>query len=813
VVALGALAVGALSIAVTLAASDADRWPGWLRPYHRWGWWSVLGLLVAAVALTVWQVVRQPTTTTTTTPAPPTAVHAADSGVAGGDDVTITGAQGPTAGRDARTVTGGAGPTAGGDLHITTTGPVSAPAVAAGLIANLPPRNLAFTGREELLDRLHQQLTTPTAAVAVTALADDNMPGGVAPDAEMSQAEVRAPRVLYGLGGVGKTQLATEYAYRHANGYRIRWWIPAEQPAAIPGHLVALACELGIPEQAEQTETVAALLAELGGRDDWLLVFDNAEDPHDLRPYWPSTDAGGRVLVTSRNPNWQPLAVTLPVDVLPRADAIAFLRRRVGLDTEDADALAEALGDLPLALEQAAAYLQQTTTPPGEYLDLLATRARELFALGPPATSEQTIATIWTVSTHQLRERTPAAEDLLMLFAFLAADDIPRALPAQHPDQLPERLAATVQDPLAYQQAIGALRRFSLITTSQDSEALSVHRLVQAVTRQQLNPTQERDWVTAALRLLRAAFPDRHADPDTWPDYARLLPHVMAVTDHASAHGMEFDKTAWLLREAGLYLWQRADHQQAQSLFERARAIFEARLGPDHPGTADNLNNLALVLRDQGDLQGARTLHERALAIREARLGPDHPTTADNLDNLALVLRHQGDLQGAHTLHERALAIREARLGPDHPTTAHSLNNLALVLRHQGDLQGARTLHERALAIYEARLGPDHPTTARGLNNLALVLHAWGDLQGAHTLHERALAIREARLGPDHPTTAHSLNNLALVLRHQGDLQGARTLYERALAIYEARLGPDHPDTVRIQQRLAALLAVLENRQ
>jgi hypothetical protein len=293
VVALSALAVGALSIAVTLAASDPNMWPGWLQPYHRWGWWSVLGLLIAAVALAVWQATRQ---APTTTPAPPTTVHAADSGPAAGRDVTISGAQGPTAGRDARAVIGGAGPTAGGDIHITTittTSPISTPAVvpapaaAGGPISNLPPRNLAFTGRDELLDRLHQQLTTPTAAVAVTALADDSATGG----AETSQAEARAPRVLHGLGGVGKTQLAAEYAHRHASDYRIRWWTSAEQPAAIPRQLVALARQLGIPEQADQTQTVAALLAELGHRGDWLLVFDNAEDPHDLRPYWPSTEA------------------------------------------------------------------------------------------------------------------------------------------------------------------------------------------------------------------------------------------------------------------------------------------------------------------------------------------------------------------------------------------------------------------------------------------------------------------------------------------------------------------------------------------
>jgi tetratricopeptide (TPR) repeat protein len=195
-----------------------------------------------------------------------------------------------------------------------------------------------------------------------------------------------------------------------------------------------------------------------------------------------------------------------------------------------------------------------------------------------------------------------------------------------------------VRDPLGYQQAIGALRQYSLIKISQDRQALSVHRLVQAVTRQQVDPEQQDQWATAALRLLRAAFPDRLGDAAAWSEYARLLPHALAVVEHTAAGGIDFDQTAWLVGEAGVYLWQRAEHQQARRLHGCALAIYEARLGAEHPDTATSLNNLALVLRDQGDLDGARPLHERALAIREARLGPDHPETAKSRRNLAAVV-------------------------------------------------------------------------------------------------------------------------------------------------------------------------------
>jgi tetratricopeptide (TPR) repeat protein len=655
------------------------------------------------------------------------------------------------------------------------------------LVSNLPARNPSFTGRADLLDQLHQRLHPGQAAAVV-------------------QVQAQA---LHGLGGVGKSQLAIEYAYRHTSGYDLVWWVAAEQPAAIPGQLVALARRLGLPEHTEQPETVHALWDALRQRDRWLLIFDNAEHPADLRPWWPPNF--GWVLVTSRNPTWTGLAATLPVDVLPRADAVALLQRRLGRADPALDRLAGALGDLPLALEQAAAYLEETASTPGEYLDLLGTHARELFALGRPATTAQIITTTWAVSLQQLRQHAPAAEDLLVLCAFLAADDIPRALPAEQATLLPKRLAATVADPLGYQLTIAALRRYSLIKAGGD--ALSVHRLVQAVVRQQLDRDQQHHWASAAVQLVCAALPTEPDDPAAWQAYARLLPHVLAATEHAEQLGAEPLATAGLLESAAYYLHERARYPDARRLYQRALSIREARLGPDHPDIAGSLHNLAIVLAAQGDLDHARRLHQRALSIREARLGPDHPDTASSLHNLAIVLAAQGDLDHARPLFERALAIRETHLRPDHPDIGRSLDDLALVLRDQGALNSARTLYERALAIFERHAGPDHPITAYGISSLADVLRDQGDLDTAHRLHQRALAIREASRGPDHPATAQSLSNLALVLHDQGDLDTARTLHERALAIREARLGPDHPDTVRSRENLAAVMAALENRR
>ena len=686
-------------------------------------------------------------------------------------------------------------------------------------ISNLPPRNLVFTGRDDQLTDLRQRLHGAWTAAVVQ------------------------PQALHGLGGVGKSQLALEYAYRLAEEYDVIWWLTAEQPAAIPGQLLVLARRLGIPEQTEQSETVAALLDELRRRDRWLLIFDNAEDPHDLRPYWPS--GRGHVLVTSRNPSWSGLASTVQVDVLRRSEAVMFLQRRAGLEAAQAEALAEALGDLPLALEQAAAYLEETSTPAADYLDLLRDRGPELFALGRSVTSEQTIATTWTLSLDRIRAQTPAAQDLLALCAFLAPDDLPRSLLVEHPDRLPEPLATAVRDQVPFQLALGVLRRYSLATVT--SEALSVHRLVQAVTRHALDADDAKLWAATAVRLVLAGFPGGAEDVRVWPVAARLLPHALAATDLARALDADPAATAALLYEGGRYLWGRAEHLQAKNLHERGLVIREAILGPDHALTGTSLNGLGNVLRDLGDYQAARRHLDRALAIREARLGPNDAHTANTLNNLAVVLRDLGDLATARDYHERALAIRErhfgdnklrvawglnqlghvlhdlgeldearrhhlralaiyeSQLGPDHPDVARSLDHLGAVLANLDDLPAARAHHMRALAIREAQLGPDHPQTALSLYNLALVTHAQGDLDGARSLHERALVIRETRLGPDHPETALSLYHLAAVLRDEGDLDGAWEVHRRALAIREARLGADHPATLASRKALAAV--------
>jgi tetratricopeptide (TPR) repeat protein len=381
------------------------------------------------------------------------------------------------------------------------------------------------------------------------------------------------------------------------------------------------------------------------------------------------------------------------VDVLSRAESVHLLERRIpDLDAEVADQLTDELGDLPLAIAQAAGYIDTNNTPPERYLQLFRTKRDQLLAKGHVPDHVLLDAT-WTLSLIRLAEQDPAAVQLLQLAAFLAPEPFPVALLQADPGLLPEPFAAAVTDDLAREEALGTIHAYALARRTPD--AMQLHRLIQAVIRWSL-PTEKREaLLTTVLGLLRAALPaDIRYQPTAWPRWRALLPHVLAALT-TDAEQIDPDTAAWLLDRAGTYLQSRGEPTSARPLFERALSIAEAAYGPDHPTVATALNNLALVLRDLGEPASARPLGERALGIAEAAYGPDHPEVATALNNLALVLRDLGEPAAARPLAERALRIAEAAYGPDHPTVATRLSNLATVLRELGEPASARPLAKR----------------------------------------------------------------------------------------------------------------------
>jgi tetratricopeptide (TPR) repeat protein len=570
-------------------------------------------------------------------------------------------------------------------------------------VSNVPARNRNFSGRDELLEQLNASLQAGSAAAVV--------PRGA----------------LHGLGGVGKTELGLEFAHRFASDYDVVWWIPAELPTSAAAALAILARRLGVEELTDQGEMVAALFDQLRQRDRWLLVYDNAEQPERLAGLLPP-GGRGQVLVTSRWSAWGNHAAPLRVNVLARDESIAFLARRTGANDQAAlNELAELLGDLPLALEEAAAYLEETGAGLNEYLGLVRNRSRELFGLDQPAAYEdeqgdqRRVATVWSLSLDRVHEEAPAAEALLSLCAFLAPE-IPRGLPREQPQVLPEELAQAVSDPLAYNRLLAVVGRYSLATVT--PTAVGVHRLVQAVIQGRLREQGERRWAEIAVGLLRESFPNKSWEVATWPTCERLLPHALTVVGHAERLEVAREQAGWLLDRVSAYLHERGQYRQARPIAEQAVAVTEAALGPGDPEVAWARDKLGRVLRRLGDLAGARVQLERAVAIGEAAHGPNHPDVAIWRGDVGRALWDLGDLAGARVQLERALAIIEAALGPDHSDVATCRNNLGRVLRDLGDLEGARVQLERALAIGEATLGPDHADVANWRNDLGSVLQA-----------------------------------------------------------------------------------------
>jgi tetratricopeptide (TPR) repeat protein len=573
----------------------------------------------------------------------------------------------------------------------------------------------------------------------------------------------------------------------------------------------------GVTADAPAEVAVEAALEHLRRTGRWLLIYDNAEQPEVIQPLLPA--GPGRVLITTRRAGYSGIASIVDLDTLDRVEAVALLHRRLsGITDEQADRLAELLGDLPLALEQAAAYLRTTGLPVGDYLRLLRTRLADVAERGSVAGRRETLATLWDLSYQRISAERPAAMQLLRLCAWLAPENIPLDLFTNHPDQLPEPLRQAAADPLDLADTVGALVDYSLVRRTEHH--LTLHRLIQATTRHlpagapAAGAGEPFDPPDTVLRLLRRNLPVRvvgHAED--WPRWALLLPHVLTAVGHFdNARPVASGAVSWLLDGAGRYLQSQGQAGRAEPLLRRALAIDEAALGPDASDVATILIGLSRVLQDLGRPDESLPYAERAAAIYETAYRPDHPHVATALTYVAFGLRRLDRPAEAQSVLQRALTIFETAHGPHHPDVAAALISLTSVLRTLGRPADALALAERALAIDETAYGPEHPNVAADLINLAVVLRTLGRPADALPLIQRGLAIDEAVYGPDHPEVATDLAILAVVLHSQGRPADGLPLAERALAIYEDVYGPDHPEVAGTLINIAGMLDDLGRR-
>jgi tetratricopeptide (TPR) repeat protein len=652
----------------------------------------------------------------------------------------------------------------------------------------IPARVRGFTGRAELIAELEAGLRPggPTVVQAVT-----------------------------GMGGIGKTTTAIEYAHRHYEEFDIAWWVPAEDPELIRERLAELALALELTGVTDPVGVgVARLLGELASRDRWLLVFDSAEDPRALSRWLP--EGPGQVLITSRDPAWRGIAATLGMREFTRAESIALLRRLATELTEpQADRIAAAVGDLPLAVEQAGSLLADTGMAMDEYLRLLGERAQEVLGHDPGGAYPQSVAASWAVAFDRLALDDPTALDLLTVVAWCGPEPVPLGLLTGHPDALPERLRPLATDPLVAARCTTILHRRGMATVS--PHGLQLHRIPAALLRAR---SQESDGATAArwagtvVRLLDQTAPGNvRTDLGGWPLWRRLLPHVLTAANRDAALDTVPAEATRLLDHAAMYLLIRGEPKAALAVFERGYDVRRARFGDDHPDTLTSASKLALNLWWLGEYPRARTLDEDTLTRRRRILGENHPDTLTSASQLANDLVGLGHYPQARELQEETLSRRRCILGDDHPDTLTTARHLGLLLWYLGDYQQARQLQTETLARSRRILGQDHPDTLYSATVLGMTLWGLGDYQHARLLQTDTFTRGRRSLGEDHSTTLFSALVLGRILWSLGDYPRARELQNDTLTRSRRTLGEDHVITLRAASHLGLTLGSLGEHQ
>jgi tetratricopeptide (TPR) repeat protein len=649
-------------------------------------------------------------------------------------------------------------------------------------------------------------------------------------------------QAVFGLGGVGKSELALQHAHAHRDEYQVAWWISAASLAQVQSGLATLAARLCPPIAliANTDDAAGWALGWLQTHSHWLLVLDNVEDPSDVESVMAQSLGGHIVITTRRDMDWGRVAVPIHLDVLAPEPAEEFLTARTGhaniQDKRDAALVAAELGYLPLALDQATAYMIQARIRPGQYLARLRAHPAQMYASIESGWSQQTVARLWDITIEAIRGRDSDAVKLLGVLACFAPESIPRSIIGRPgKDQVDDHLAL--------------LASYSIITLT--ATTVSMHRLVQAVIRG-MDEGQARDLSPAdvALGWLDAVLPaDPVNDSSSWPLLRAMTQHVESLRHHY-AEGEQPFLLCIIQNHIGRALSGHGDYQAALAFDKSALRMAQERLPPENPtlgvllravvGTylrlgqptealplAQNALQIAETALENGDAEvievadalytlghtyceaGRHTdelqLYERALQISETALEPDDERMGDALGHLAGIYRELGRFRDALPMQQRALRIYESALGPDHPSLASALGNLAGTYRDLGAPNYSLPLFKRALRITKATLGPDHPDMAARLLNLAATHRDLGQFTDALEPSEQALRIAETRLGADHPDLGAPLVGLANTYRDLGQVENALPLLLKAVRITEAALGPDH---LRVGSWLGALAAV-----
>jgi tetratricopeptide (TPR) repeat protein/transcriptional regulator with XRE-family HTH domain len=706
-------------------------------------------------------------------------------------------------------------------------------------LRNVPyQQNLYYVGRETLMENLRKEFTVSKVAIPKQALS--------------------------GLPGIGKTQTAVEYAYRYQEEYSSVLWVQADSEETLFTEMVRLAkiLHLRIKDERDQESIVRTVKLWLDSNAGWLLILDNVQDPDMVASKLPLVGRG-HMLLTTQAQAIGAFATIINIEKLAEEEGATFLLRRAKLieaydtlataspnDKVKAREIAIMMDGMPLALDQAAAYIEETKCGVTGYLDRYKLQRAELLqrrgrrVSGHPDSVAATISLAFT----KIAQEKPASAELLQMCAFLHAEDIPIDIFIIGAPVLGPTFEQIAVDPKLLDETIAELLDYSLVQRFPPGR-LSIHRLVQAVLQDVIMDEQARQkWVERTVQAIAIALPPAETDIQRFEQY---IPHAQSCVELIEQQRIENLAAAHIYSMTGFYLRVRALYDQAQAHCVQALALYEKLLGPEHPKVANSLNNLALVYvergrhadaepllqrtlailekvlppedpilagilhnlawcyRFQGKLSQAERLSLQSLAVSEKALGPEHIDAAPNLTTLATIYRDQGKYSQAELHYLRALAIQEKELPPEHCDIAYSLNALATNYAFQRQFTRAEELNQRALTIFEKVRGIEHPDVALCLMCLSDSYFFHGEYDRAKQANQRALAIYEKVLRAEHPDAAQAISNLAILYEREGDSVRANEFYQRALAIRERMLGPEHPDLVPTLQLYARFLRKL----
>jgi tetratricopeptide (TPR) repeat protein len=697
---------------------------------------------------------------------------------------------------------------------------------------NVPfSRNVRFVGRDAQLHQLKNFLFAR------------DQPGKIA---------------IWGLGGIGKTQIALQLAYHTRDKYSdcSVLWMSAISAEGLEQAFVEVGQQLKVPGIEEKQANAKRLVKDYLGNaraGRWLLIVDNIDDmdiwKYVLKDYLPESPQGCVVCTSRSKKVVVEISASSVVEVPQMEEEMAMqLLRKLLIDSEllsheqDARDLLHELTFLPLAIVQASAYINANSNTLSEYVSLIRGQEQDMITVlsqdfGDDQRYEDVknpVATTWLISFQQIQRTDPLAADYLSLLSCVVSKDIPLSI-------LP--LPSEVEPPKVQKSiAIGTLAAYSFVVKRPANDTIDIHRLVQLAARSWLKAeNQWHVWVDKTIQRLVEIVPfGGHEKRELWTPY---LPHAIQTTGlsengavegwmflmerighcerllghyrtaegiHSQllrrkqkALGEEHPSTLASMHEMGVALGDQGKYSEAEKMHQETLALKETALGKEHPETLASMHNLACTLGNQGKYAEAEKMHRETLALTETALGKEHPSTLASMHEVGVALGNQGKYAEAEKMHRETLALKETALGKEHPSTLTSMGNLAQTLGHQRKYAKAEKMHRETLALKETALGKEHPSTLTSMGNLAQTLDHQGKYAKAEKMHRETLALKETALGKEHPETLASMNNLACTLGNQGKYAEAEKMHRETLALTETALGKEHPSTLVSMNNLA----------